>query len=529
VSATLLSGGTVYDGTGAAPFTGDVLVVDGRIEAVGDLHGTEAGERLDLAGLALAPGLIDVHTHSDFAPFLPQEHEDLRLATIRQGVTTEICGNCGFSPFPTLPDRLPEVERHIVSLFGAGARAYETFADYEAEVVERPLFSHLAVLVGHGTIRAGTMGFADRGADPDEAVTMERLLAEALEQGAVGLSSGLIYPPGVFAPPEELVRLARVAARYGRPYTTHMRDEADHVLEAIDEALHVADGAGVSLQISHHKVAGRHNWGRSEATLAQIERARRAGVDVTIDAYPYLAGSTMLRALLPPWVNEGGVDAMLDRLGDPRVRVQIARDYETGLPHWQDLVSASGWDAIAVASAPRNHHFEGRRIAELARDSGLTPVEFVCDLLVSEDAGVTIVAHMMEEADVRRILAFPEAMIGSDGIPLPGKPHPRWAGSFVRILGKYVREEGLFPLAEAIRKMTSSAAERFNLSDRGRIAPRLAADLVVFDPQSVGDRATYDDPLEHPNGIHHVLVEGVLALRDGEPTGVAAGRLLKAA
>jgi N-acyl-D-amino-acid deacylase len=529
VSAILLSRGTVYDGTGAAPFVGDVLVVDGRIEAVGDLNGAEAGEAIDLAGLALAPGLIDVHTHSDFAPFLPEEHEDLRLATIRQGVTTEICGNCGFSAFPTLPQWRSAVERHIVSLFGAGSRAYDTFAEYEADVAERPLFSHLAVLVGHGTIRAGTVGFANRAGDLDDLATMERLLAEALEQGAVGLSSGLIYPPGVYAPPDELVRLARVVARYGRPYTTHMRDEADHVVEAIDEALHVAQAAGVPLQISHHKVAGRRNWGRSDVTLAQIERARRTGVDVTIDAYPYLAGSTMLRALLPPWVNEGGVDALLERLGDPRVRAQIARDYETGLPHWQDLVSASGWDSIAVSSAPSNRHFEGRGIADVAGETGVTPVEFVCDLLLAEDAGVTIVAHMMEEGDVRRILAFPETMIGSDGIPLPGKPHPRWAGTFVRILGKYAREEGLFPLAEAIRKMTSTAADRFNLADRGRVAPRLAADLGVFDPEAVGDRATYDEPLEHPNGIHHVLVDGVFALRDGEPTGAAAGRILKAA
>jgi N-acyl-D-aspartate/D-glutamate deacylase len=526
---TLLSGGTVYDGTGADPFVGDVLVADGRIDAVGDLNGAEAGETIDLAGLALAPGLIDVHTHSDFAPFLPEEHEDLRLATIRQGVTTEICGNCGFSPFPTLPQWHPAVERHIVSLFGARSRAYGTFAEYEADVGERPLYSHLAVLVGHGTIRAGTMGFADRASDPDELATMQRLLAEALEQGAVGLSSGLIYPPGVYAPADELVRLARVVGRYGRPYATHMRDEADHVTEAIDEALYVAQRSGVPLHISHHKVAGRRNWGRSDATLAQIEHARRTGVDVTIDAYPYLAGSTMLRALLPPWANEGGVDALLERLGDQRVRVQITRDYETGLPHWQDLVRASGWDAIAVASSPRNRLFEGRRIADLAGENGVTPVEFVCDLLVAEDAAVTIVAHMMEEGDVRRILAFPEAMIGSDGIPLPGKPHPRWAGSFVRILGKYAREESLFALAEAIRKMTSAAADRFNLADRGRIAPRLAADLVVFDPATVGDRATYDEPLEHPIGIRHVLVDGVFVLRDGEPTHATPGRILKPA
>lgn len=522
----LLSNGTIYDGTGAAPFAGDVLVVDGRIEAVGDLGAARAGEVVDLAGLAVAPGFIDVHTHSDFAPFMDARHDELRLATLRQGVTTEICGNCGFSPFPTLPEWHGTVERHVASLFGADSHAYSTLAAYESAIAERPLFSNLAVLVGHGTLRAGTMGFSNRRALRDELNAMERLLSQAFEQGAIGLSSGLIYSPGVYAPAEELSQLARLAARYGRPYTTHMRDETDHVIEAIDEALQVSHDSGAPLHISHHKVAGRANWGRSAETLARIERARSAGVDVTLDAYPYLAGSTMLTALLPPWANEGGVDPLLERLADPRIRVQLAADYETGLPAWQDIVRAAGWHSIAIASAPRHREFEGRTISGLARDAGVTPLEFVCDLLVAEDAAVTIVAHMMKESDVRQILEFPAALIGSDGIPIPGKPHPRWAGTFVRVLGKYAREEALFDFSEAVRKMTSAAADRFNLADRGRIAPGLVADIVVFDADRVDDRATYEEPLLHPKGIRHVLVNGVLALLDGEPTGATAGQLL---
>jgi N-acyl-D-amino-acid deacylase len=531
MTRTLLAGATIYDGTGSEPFAGDVLMDDGWITGVGDLEGTSAAaadEVIDLAGLALAPGFIDVHTHSDFAPFLPERDSELRLATLRQGVTTEICGNCGFSPFPTLPEWRGIVTRHLWSLFGERAKSYDTLAEYEADLAERPLYTNLAVLVGHGTIRAGTMGFENRPADRDELRIMERLLADALDQGAVGLSSGLIYPPGLYAPPSELERLAGVAARYGRPYTTHMRDEADRVLDAIDEALQVARRTGVTLQISHHKVAGRRNWGRSQVTLAQIQRARAAGVDVTLDGYPYLAGSTLLRALLPPWANEGGVDALLERLGTPNARRHLARDYATGLPGWQDLATAAGWDNIAVASAPRNRHFEGRRIADLAREHDVSSVEFVCDLLLAEDATVSIVAHMMDEQDVRQILAFPETMIGSDGLPIAGKPHPRWAGTFVRILGKYARREGIFSLTEALRKMTSAAADRFGLVDRGRIAVGLAADLVVFDASTVDDCATYDDPLEHPNGVRDVFVNGVQALRDGEPTSARSGRIIKA-
>jgi N-acyl-D-amino-acid deacylase len=527
VKTTLLAGGTIYDGMGTDPFLGDVLVSDGRLKAVGDLRNVEGAEVIDLTGLTVAPGFIDVHTHSDLAPFLAEDERELRLTTVRQGVTTEICGNCGFSPFPTLRERRGQVERHLSSLFGDGARAYESLADYEEDLARRPLFTNLAVLAGHGTIRAGTMGFENRAADRVELDTMERLLTEAFEQGAVGLSSGLIYPPGMYAAPEELLRLARVAARFGRPYTTHIRDETDHVVEAIEEAIRVSERSGVSLQLSHHKVAGQANWGKSETTIAMIRRARELGVDVTFDAYPYLAGSTMLRALLPPWTNEGGVDALLDRLVDPRVRAQIARDYATGLSSWQDMAGAAGWDRVAIASARRNTQFEGRRIADLAHEAGVTPAEFVCDLLLAENGAVTIVAHMMDEADVRRIIASPEAMIGSDGIPIAGKPHPRWAGTFVRILGKYAREESLFPLQEAIRKMTSAAASRFGLVDRGRIEPGLAADLVVFDPDVVGDRATYDEPLEHPNGIVHVFVNGMLGLRDGRPTSAPAGKILR--
>ena len=523
----VLRGGAVIYGTGAPAFRADVGVRGGRIVAVADLGSASADVVFDVAGLTVVPGFIDTHTHSDLAPFLPPSAADVQLASVRQGVTTEVCGNCGFSPFPTLPEWSSDVDHHMQALFGPGARTYHSLAEFQEALAAVPLVNNIAPLVGHGTIRAGIMGFAQRAATAAEIAHMEQALDRAFRQGAFGLSSGLIYPPGVYAATEELVALAKIAARHDRPYTTHMRNETDGVQNAVDEALHIGQAADVAVHISHLKTAGRANWGRSTAILASLDRARQAGIDVTADLYPYTAGSTLLHALLPPWVNEGGIDSMLERLKDPAIRVRIAHDYATGLPGWQDLVAASGWDSIVIATAPRNRHYEGRRIADLAGERGQSPVEFVCALLLDERATVTIVLHMMDEADVRTIMRWPLAMIGSDGIPLPGKPHPRWAGTFARVLGRYTREQQVLTLPEAIYKMTALSANRFRLHDRGRIAVGQIADLVVLDAARVIDGATYEEPLIPPLGIVHVLVAGAAVIRDGQDTGVRNGQLLQ--
>jgi N-acyl-D-aspartate/D-glutamate deacylase len=515
----VLAGGSVVDGSGSPGFPGDVGIVGDRIAAIGDLSGSAAHERVDVTGACVSPGFVDLHTHSDLAPFLGAEHDDLRLASLRQGVTTEICGNCGFSVFPAPEARQPELVRYLQAVLGPHATS---FADLGAYVDALPaLTTNLASLVGHGTLRAGTTGFERRAADRRERREAEALLDAALGDGAVGFSSGLIYAPGSYAATDELIELARVAARRGRPYVTHMRDEMDGVDEAIDEALRIGAASGAAVQISHHKTAGRRNWGRTIETLQRLEAA---DVDVAIDVYPYTAGSTSLPALLPPWASEGGVDALLERLRDPGQRGRIREDFATGLAGWQQIVEPDGWHHVTIASAARHPDVEGRSVADLGGD----PVDTVAELLLGEDGQVTVIVEMMAEEDVVRVLASPLSMIGSDGIPLPGKPHPRWAGSFARVIGKYVRSDGVLTLEQAVHKMTQAPAERFGLRDRGLLRSGGAADVVVFDAGAVTDAASYDEPLAPPPGIRHVLVNGTFGVRDGAPTGARGGRFITA-
>ncbi|MHB8643660.1 MAG: N-acyl-D-amino-acid deacylase family protein [Gaiellaceae bacterium] len=519
----MLDGGLVVDGTGRKAFAADVGIRNDRIEAVGDLGAAEARERIDVTGSTIAPGFIDVHTHSDLAPLLADEHLDLRLASLRQGVTTEICGNCGFSVFPASEERDDDVLRYLQSVLGPNARSFADLPEFRQALTSGGLVTNLGTLVGHGTLRAGVIGFANRAADDAEMRDLTAALRNACEQGALGFSSGLIYTPGAYAPIEELVELAKVAAVHDLPYVTHMRDEMDGIDDAIDEALRIGAESGAAVQISHHKTAGKRNWGHTALTLARIERARAEGIDVAIDVYPYTAGSTVLAALLPPWAGEGGIAQLLERLASEPALDRIRTDFEHGLPGWQKLVEPDGWGDVVVAGSPRHPEFEGRSIADLAASNGVDAVSFTAELLLAEQAQVTVVLHMMAEEDVARVIASPLSMIGSDGIPLPGKQHPRWAGSFARIVGKYVRQDGLLTLEEAVHKMTQLPAERFKLRGKGVVAPGMDADLVVFDFDHIADGATYADPLTPPAGIVHVLVNGELGIRDGVATGTRAG------
>lgn len=519
----IIRGGLVFDGRGTPPFPADVGIRGKRISSLSDLTAAVAETEIDASGLAIAPGFIDAHTHSDLA--YVQGSTEVAAAPIRQGVTTEICGNCGFSAFPCTPERRVDLERHVGVLLG-GPVGWADLAAWRTSVEEAGLYSNLAPLVGHGSLRAGVLGPEDRAPRDDELTTMVSLAEAALEQGAVGISSGLVYTPGVFAETAELVELCRVLARYGRPYATHVRGETHMVAESVGEAIEIGRCAGVPVHISHHKVAGKENWGRTSETLAIVHQARAAGVDVTLDAYPYTAASTLLYSILPPWVQEGGLPLMLERLADKRIRERARADFEQGLPGWENMQRAVGWNAIVVSSAPADPDLEGCSLAVLADTAGQDPVDFMADLLIQQRGDVIAILHAMSEPDVRNILAFEATMIGSDGIPLPGRPHPRLAGTFSRVLGRYCRQEGLLELAQALRKMTSQPAERFGIVDRGCLKEGAFADVVVFAPTVVEDRATFDDPLLPPEGVLHVVVNGQQAVRDGALVGVKAGRVL---
>ncbi|HEX6349215.1 MAG TPA: D-aminoacylase [Candidatus Dormibacteraeota bacterium] len=482
---------------------------------------------MEAAGLAVAPGFIDTHTHSDMAAFLGDEHLDLKAATVRQGVTTEVCGNCGSTPFPMLPERRQDLARSK-AIFAAAEGPWESLAEYREAVRSRGLYTNLAPLLGHGSLRAGVMGMENRPPRDDELATMVRLAEASFEQGAFGISSGLIYAPGMYARTEELAAICRAVSRHRRPYTTHMRNESDQLADSVHEALAIGEQGGVPVHISHHKAAGRQNWGRTAQTLEIVRAARAAGRDVTLDVYPYTAGSTMLAAMLPPWALDGGFDAMRERVRDRTVRERIVRDMQSGLPGWENFSQLAGWEGIVISSCPSHPDYEGRRVPELADAAGRSPADLVFDLLAEDAQRTLMILHVMDDGDVRNVLGFDAAMVGSDGIPVPGKPHPRWAGTFARVLGHYRREAGLLDLAAWVRKATGLAADRFGLRDRGYLQPGRVADLVVFDPETIADRATYEDPLLPPVGVREVFVNGQVVVSAGELTGARPGLVLEA-
>jgi N-acyl-D-amino-acid deacylase len=524
----LIRRATIIDGTGACEFAGDAAIAGGRFVAVGPRIEGEAVRTLDADGLALAPGFIDIHCHSDRYHL---EHPDGEIK-LRQGVTLEVVGNCGASLAPLTAERAREAVDHAVGGPGRfkGAVDWRGYGQYAAKVAAgRPIVNAMG-LVGHGTLRIAAMGFAARPATPAESAHMERLLDEAMAEGAAGMSSGLYYAPGLFASTDEVVALARVVARRGGYYATHLRNEAEGLLESLDEAIHIGRAAGVPVHVSHLKAAGWRNWHLAEAAVARIEAARAAGLDVTVDVYPYHFSSTSLLAVVPPWALDGGIPALLPRLADPATRARIVGHMKDGLPGWENIYHNAGWEKIIVSACatPEGRRREGRSVADIARDAGQDPFECALDIIAGEGGAVSIIAGSMNEENVARFIALPYAMIGSDGAPNEGKPHPRVYGTFPRVVRRFVRELKTLRLAEAVHKMTGMTAARLGLGARGRIAVGAAADAVLFDPQRFADTATFDDPRRDPVGVRAVLVAGRLVLDGDAATGERPGAFIRA-
>ena len=469
----VLRGGTVLDGSGAPGVTADVAIAGDRIAAIGRLAPGSGAEEIDVAGLAVAPGFIDVHTHDDRALLSQGE----MTPKVSQGVTTVITGNCGISLAPALP---PGPLPPPLDLIDHPQHRYRGFADYLAALDAAPAATNAAALVGHSTLRAGAMDRLDRPASEREILRMRERLAEALDAGAIGLSSGLWYAPAHAAPKAELVELAHELHKVGALYTTHMRDEGDHVLDSLDESFAVGRDADVPVVISHHKVLGSQNFGRTAETLPKIAAAM-ARQSIGLDAYPYIASSTVLR------------------------KENIPRALK-----------------ILVTWSKPYPEATGRALAEIAQDWGVSAEE-AADRL--QPAGA--IYFMMSEEDVRRVLGFAHTMIGSDGLPHDRHPHPRLWGTFARVLGHYCREEKLFPLEEAVRRMTGLPAERFGLAGRGRLVPGAYADITLFDPATIIDRASFAEPKQPAAGIALVLVNGQAVWRDGAATGARPGRALR--
>jgi|BarGraNGADG00212_1021973.scaffolds.fasta_scaffold01267_6 N-acyl-D-amino-acid deacylase len=524
----VLRGGTIVDGTGSPARRGDVVVRAGRVAALLPPGGSreETGTVVDVSGLVVAPGFIDMHAHSDLAVLEDPVHE----AKVLQGVTTEVLGQDGLSYAPATPQVLEELRVQLSGWNGEGLSldmSWTTVAGY-LDRVDAGAAVNVAYLVPHGTVRLVVMGNAARPATADELATMQQLVAQGMRDGAVGLSTGLTYTPGSYADDDELVALCEVVAQHGGYYCPHHRNYGSTVVESYRECLTVAERAGIPLHLAHCHVNFPRNRGRAGEVLAAVEAARGRGIDVTLDSYPYLAGATYLHALLPGWAHEGGPGVLLDRLSQPRARERIVHEMEVvgsdghhGIPvDWSTIV-VSG-----VRDATLERHV-GRSVAESAAAEGVPPAQLYLDLLVKDRLGSSCMVEVGNEENVRTILGDPQHTVGSDGILVGSRPHPRGWGSFARVLAHYVRHEGVLSLEQAVRHMTSTPARRIGANDRGVVAEGAVADLVCFDPATIRDNATYDDPRRTASGVIHVLVTGEFTVRDGVRTQALPGRSLR--
>ena len=533
----LILHGRLYDGTGNPWRAADVGIRGGRIAALGKLAGASARRLLDARGMAVAPGFIDMHSHSDYALLVDGRAEN----RVRQGVTTEVFGE-HISAAPLEGAAVPLLHQWLAGLGGLTLKPdWTDFPGYFRRLERQGISVNVASYVASGMVRAAVIGDQNRPATPAELERMRGMVETAMRQGALGLSSGLIYTPNRYADVAELAALADVAARYGGIYASHIRNEGAGYAEAVGEAVEIGRRARIPVHIFHFKLGGKSVWGRMAEQVKLIEAARAEGVEVTADQYPYTAGMTLLEIVIPPKYREGGQEKFLARLRDPAVRAAIRRDLAPeskalaldgagGVPGWESP-SAVGWDRIMLASAtrPENKPYEGRRISEIAAGRRQDPLDAVADLLLSENSRCFAIYFQMDERDVTYAMRQPWVSVGSDGAagPTAGKPHPRFYGAFPRLLGKYVREEKLLTLEEALRKMTSLAAQQAGLADRGLLRPGFAADMVVFDPATVADRATYENPEQFPVGIEYVVVNGQLVVDRGRHTGARPGRVLR--
>lgn len=520
--ATLvLKNGTIIDGSGQPRFFADVAIARNRIAAIDAAGSLTAPNEIDCAGLVIAPGFIDTHSHSDLRvlvePELPMK--------IRQGITLEVFGQDGISVAPIRSADRPQAERQLAGLLGRLGREWdwESVAGYLNAIERARPAIDCAYLIPHGAVRLHAIGMEDRRATAEEIRLMQDLIRQGMREGAVGISTGLIYPPCCYADTAELIELCRAVAEMDGIFVAHMRSESDYLEDAVAEMIEIGERSGVRVHISHFKAAGRENWGKIDWVLGMIHCAQAGGMRLTADQYPYIAGSTMLGAILPPWAHAGGIEATLERLGNPAERERMREAMlARGRAVWDNFWKWSGPEGIIVSDIPsgRRADIVGKNLLEAATlsrkaENGISEAdvaEFAFDLLAEERMGVGMISFSQSEEVVKKILSEPYVNICTDGL-LGGKPHPRAYGTYPRILGRYAREQNLLTLEQAVRQMTGLAAETFQFAGYGRVEVDAIANLVVFDPERVIDRATFEDSKQYPAGIEHVIVQGQVAIK----------------
>jgi N-acyl-D-amino-acid deacylase len=520
--------GTVYDGTGAAGVRQDLAANADRIVALGNLERARGRQEIDATDLAVAPGFINMLSHSETSLIADGRSQ----GDLRQGVTLEVFGESSMGPVSEQMKK-DQTERQGDIKFDI---KWTTLGEYLDDLAARGISPNVASFVSAGTVRANEIGLDNRPPTAEELERMRGHVRRAMDEGAMGLTSALIYIPGVFAKTGELVELAKVASQSGGMYISHMRSEGDRLLEAIDEVLQIAREAQIRAEIYHLKAGMQSNWSKLGDAIAKIEAARKAGLEITADMYTYTAGSTGLDAAMPPWVQEGGYKAWAARLQDPKIRERVRREMTSPGGDWENLLLGAGGEGTLLVGF-KNEALRpnaGKTLAEVARLRGRSVQDTAMDLVVEDGSRVQVVYFLMSEDNVRRQIRLPWVSFGSDassmapeGVFVKTSTHPRAYGNFARLLGKYVRDEHVIPLEEAIRKLTSFPAATLRIKDRGRLAPGYFADVVVFDPKTISDRSTYEKPHQYATGVRHVWVNGVQVLKDGEHTGATPGRVVR--
>ena len=522
----IIKDGLIIDGAerDSMPLKADIAVEGDCIREIGNLSHIQAERTINAGGLCVCPGFIDAHAHSEFTLLADGRAE----GKICQGVTTEINGNCGLSAAPLYGAALEQREKEFKEL--DIRERWNTFNEYFALLNKRRFAANFITLAGHGNIRASVAGYTDKALSETQIKEMIVLLRDAMKTGAKGLSTGLIYPPGIYSDIPEIIDLAREAARNNGIYTTHMRSEGDKLLEALDEAISIARESGIHLHISHLKTSGEKNWWKLEEVFKRIHYAHEHDIRLTCDRYPYIAAGTDLDAILPSWAFEGGHQRELERLKSSKIQEEIRGEILHEHPE-KDY-----WENITISSviSNKNKWMEGKSLSEIGRSRNKHPVNCLFDILIEEDLNVGAIFFSMNEENLKTILKQPYTMIGTDssarsfdGITAKGVPHPRGFGSFPRVLGKYVREQGILTLSEAVYKMTGLPSKIFRIKQRGVIAKGYFADITIFDPEKVNDAADFSNPFKRPEGLHHVFVNGVPAVLEGEVTGALPGRILR--
>jgi N-acyl-D-amino-acid deacylase len=526
----ILRGGTVYDGSGGEPFVADVALQGDTVAAIGELGGARGRLEVDARGLAVAPGFINMLSWATESLLV----DGRSMSDLRQGVTLEIFGE-GSSMGPLNEAMRQElIEQQGDLKFDV---KWTTLGQYLEHLEQRGVSPNVASFVGATTVRIHELGYTNRAPTPEELERMRALVRQGMEEGALGVGSSLIYAPAAYAKTDELIALSKVAAEYGGLYITHMRSEGNRLLEALDEALTIGREAGLPVELYHLKAAGQANWGKLDQVLARIEQARQSGQQVTANMYPYTAGATGLDAAMPPWVQEGGQRAWEERLKDPAIRRRVAREMVTPSNDWENFYLAAGSPENILLTGFKSEALKpltGKTLAAVAAMRGKSPVETAMDLVIEDGSRISTVYFLMSEENVRKQLRLPWMSFCSDmesvaaeGVFLQSNIHPRAYGSFARVLGHYARDEKMLPLQEAIRRMTSLPAGNLKLERRGSLKAGHFADVVVFDAAKVKDHATYDKPHQYATGVHHVFVNGVQVLRDGEHTGAMPGRFVR--